>query len=142
MIKRKERSFGQVIRDRRRQIDLTQQEIARRIKVSTPYIGHLEAGKRHPSDKVLGQLATVLGLDRRELFMLANPQAMELLGPKESDEKKLAWEEFRKDGQIRRTHKITSDEMELLSAVAMMGEISSARDLIYILNTVRQALRR
>jgi hypothetical protein len=29
-----------------------------------------------------------------------------------------------------------------LSAVAMMGEISSARDLIYILNTVRQALRR
>jgi transcriptional regulator with XRE-family HTH domain len=142
MIRRKERSFGQVIRDRRRQLDLTQQEIARRIKVSTPYVGHLESSKRHPSDKVLGQLAGVLGLDRRELFMLANPQAMELLRPKESDKKKLAWEEFRKDGQIRRTHQITSDEMELLSSVALMGEISSPRDFIYILNTVRQALRR
>jgi transcriptional regulator with XRE-family HTH domain len=142
MIRRTERSFGQVIRDRRRQLDLTQQEIARRIRVSTPYVGHLEAGKRHPSDKVLGQLAAVLGLDRRELFMLANPQAMELLRPPEPDKKKLAWEEFRKDGQFRRTHQITSDEMEMLSSVALMGEISSARDFIYILNTVRQALRR
>src|ERR1700730_4077987 len=142
MIRRKERIFGQVIRNRRRQLDLTQQEIARRIEVSTPYIGHLEAGKRHPSDEVLGQLAAVLGLDRRELFMLANPQTMELLGPKESVKKKLVWEEFHKDGQIRRTHQITSDEMELLSSVALMGEISSPRGLIYILNTVRQALRR
>jgi hypothetical protein len=52
------------------------------------------------------------------------------------------YQEFRKDGQIRRTHQITSDEMELLSSVALMGEISSPRDFIYILNTVRQALRR
>jgi transcriptional regulator with XRE-family HTH domain len=142
MIRRKERNFGQVIRDRRRQLDLTQQEIARRIKVSTPYVGHLESSKRHPSDKVLGQLAGVLGLDRRELFMLANPQAMKLLQPKETDKKKLAWDEFRKDGQIRRAHQITSDEMELLSSVALMGEISSPRDFIYILNTVRQVLQR
>ena len=74
--------------------------------------------------------------------MLANPRAMELLRPPEPDKKKLAWEEFRKDGQFRRTHQITSDEMEMLSSVALMGEIYSARDFIYILNTIRQALRR
>jgi len=39
MAMRKERTFGQVIRERRRQLDLTQQE-ARRIRTSTPYIGH------------------------------------------------------------------------------------------------------
>jgi len=76
----------------------------------------------------LDQLAAVLGLDRRELFMLANPQAMELLGPKEADKKKLAWEEFRKDGQISRTHQITSDEMELLCSVALMGELEPGDD--------------
>lgn len=37
------RSFGQVIRERRRQLNLTQDEVARRIKTSAPYVGHLEA---------------------------------------------------------------------------------------------------
>ena len=70
MARTKERSFGQVLRDRRRQLDLTQEEVARRIKTSTPYIGHLESAKRHPSDKIVTRLAEVLGLDRRELFFL------------------------------------------------------------------------
>ena len=77
----KERTFGQVIRERRRQLDLTQEEVAHRIKTSTPYVGHLESGKRHPSDKILTRLAEVLGLDRRELFFLANPRAQALLSP-------------------------------------------------------------
>src|ERR1700730_13978425 len=111
--KRKDRNFGQVIRDRRRQLDLTQQEIARRIKTSTPYVGHLESSKRHPSDKVLSRLAEVLGLDRRELFFLANPRAVELLKANDTENKKPAWEEFRKDDRIRRAHHITSDEMGL-----------------------------
>lgn len=142
MAKRKDRNFGQVIRDRRRQLDLTQQEIARRIKTSTPYVGHLESSKRHPSDKVLSRLAEVLGLDRRELFFLANPRAVELLKPNGPENKKPAWEEFRKDERIRRTHNITSDEMDLLSNVALMGEIPSPRDFVYILNTIRHALGR
>src|SRR5579864_4101762 len=91
--KQKDRNFGQVIRDRRRQLDLTQQEVARRIKTSTPYVGHLESSKRHPSDKVLGRLATVLGLDRRELFLLANPQAAELLKPNVTESRKSVWDE-------------------------------------------------
>jgi transcriptional regulator with XRE-family HTH domain len=142
MAKQKSRNFGQVIRDRRRQLDLTQQEIARRIKTSTPYIGHLESSKRHPSDKVLSRLAEVLGLDRRDLFFLANPRAMELLRTKEDGSGKTAWEEFRRDERIRRTHNVTSEEMDLLSSVAEMGEIASPRDFIYILNTVRHALGR
>jgi transcriptional regulator with XRE-family HTH domain len=142
MPKRKDRNFGQVIRDRRRQLDLTQQEIARRIKTSTPYVGHLESSKRHPSDKVLSRLAEVLGLDRRELFFLANPRAVELLKGNEPGNRKPAWEEFSKDERIRRTHNITSEEMELLSTIALMGEVPSARDFVYILQTIRHALGR
>ncbi len=100
MPRRKERTFGPVIRERRRQLDLTQQEVAQRVKTSTPYIGHLESGKRHPSDKVLARLAEVLGLDLRELFFLANPRALEFLRPKETLTKQSAWEEFRKDARL------------------------------------------
>jgi predicted transcriptional regulator len=53
MTRSRERSFGQVIRERRRQLDLTQEEIAHGIQTSTPYIGHLESGKHHPSDETI-----------------------------------------------------------------------------------------
>ncbi|MFZ2061928.1 MAG: type II toxin-antitoxin system HicB family antitoxin [Candidatus Binatus sp.] len=100
---RKAPTFGQVIRERRRQLDLTKDEVARRLKTSTNYVGHLESGKRHPSDKIVVRLAEVLGLDRRELFFLANPRARALLTPEDlaETEKVLsnadsAWKDFRK----------------------------------------------
>ena len=137
-----ERSFGQVIRERRRQLDLTQEETARGIKTSTPYIGHLESGKRHPSDETLTRLAEVLGLDRRELFFLANPRAHALLSPESKSTTDSTWNDFRKNEQLRRVHHIASDEMEMLSRVALVGNVPSARDFIYILNTVRHAVGR
>jgi transcriptional regulator with XRE-family HTH domain len=144
MAKVKTRTFGQVVRDRRRQLDLTQEEVARRISTSTPYIGHLESGKRHPSEKVVTKLADVLGLDRRELFFLANPGAKALLSaqPACGTNSASAWEDFRKDDRLRRIHNVTGEEMEMLSHVALMGDVRSSRDFVYILNTIRQALGR
>jgi transcriptional regulator with XRE-family HTH domain len=140
--RQKERSFGQVIRERRRQLDLTQEEVARRIKTSTPYVGHLESGKRHPSDKIVTRLAEVLGLDRRELFFLANPRAQALLNPEPAGDAQSAWEDFRQNEQLRRIHNISNEEMDMLSRVALLGEVRSQRDFIYILNTVRHAVGR
>ena len=142
MARFKERSFGNVLRERRRQLDLTQEEVAHRIKTSTPYIGHLESGKRHPSDKIVTRLAEVLGLGRRELFFLANPRAQAILSPEPETDSKSAWEDFRKDDQLRRIHNISGDEMEMLSRVALLGDVRSPRDFIYILNTVRHAVGR
>lgn len=138
----RERTFGQVIRERRRQLDLTQEEVARRIKTSTPYVGHLESGKRHPSDRIVTRLAEVLGLDRRELFFLANPRAQALLNPEPESRTNTAWEEFKRNEQLRRIHNITQEEMDMLSQVALLGDIRTQRDFIYILNTVRHALGR
>lgn len=107
---------------------------------STPYVGHLESGKRHPSDELLTRLADVLGFDRRELFFLANPQAKELLDPPDKKGAQSAWDEFRGDEALIRFHGITNKEMNMLSQVALLGQVRSSRDFIYILNTVRQAL--
>ena len=142
MARTRARSFGQVIRERRRQLDLTQADTARGIKTSTPYIGHLESDKRHPSDKTVARLAAVLGLDRRELFFLANPRAMALLSPETKSTTDSAWDDFRKNERLRRVHNIASDEMKMLSQVALLGGLPSARDFIYILNTVRHAVGR
>ena len=132
--------FGQLIRERRRQSDLTQEQVARQVGTSTPYVGHLEAGKRHPSDEVVARLADALGLDRRELFLLANPHAKALFNPPDSEQANSAWDVFRTDENLLRLHKVTDKEMNMLSQVALLGDVRSSRDFIYILNTVRQAL--
>ena len=134
-------TFGAVIRERRRRLDLTQEEVARRIKTSTPYIGHLESGKRHPSEKVIARLSEVLGLQSRELFFLANPHARDLLNTANSDgRRRSAWDEFRHDDRLRRAHNVSAEEMEVLARVAAMGEARAPRDFIYILNAIRLAL--
>ena len=132
--------FGRVIRDRRRQSEMTQRQVAKRIGTSTPYVGHLESGKRHPSDDIVTRLADALGFERRELFFLATPKAKELLHPPVRAEAKSAWEEFRHDEKLRRIHNINALDMKMLSQVALMGQVRSSRDFIYIINTVRQAL--
>ena len=142
MASTEERTLGQVLRRRRRQLGLTQEEVAKRTKTSTPYIGHLESGKRHPSDKMIASLAAVLGLDSRELFLLANPRAKEMIGPEPESKVDSAWEIFRNDEQLRLIHNISDDEMEILSRAALLGEVRGTSDFIYILHAIRHAVGR
>ena len=133
------RSFGQVIRERRRKLDLTQQDLARRIEVSMPYVALLETGARHPSDKVVVKLAAALALDPRELFFLANPETKELVSKEQRSSEASAWDSFVKDENLRKVHDITDQEIHTLSQGAMMCEARSSRDFLFILNTIRQA---
>jgi len=135
-----DRNFANVIRERRRQLDLTQEKVALEIDTSVPYVGLLEAGKRHPSEKVVSKIADVLGLDARELFFLANPGAKNLVAPPTESSGASAWHAFCQDQNLRESHNITDQEMRLLSQVAMMGEVRSSRDFLFILNTIRQSL--
>ena len=134
------RTFANVIRERRRHLDLTQEEVARRIDTSVPNVGLLEAGRRHPSAKVVTKLADVLGLDPRDLFLLANPTAKTLVSPPVDSNTPSAWAAFSEDENMRKIHSITDREMETLSQVALMGDVRSSRDFVFILNTIRQAL--
>jgi len=133
-------NFANVIRTRRRQLDLTQEEVARRVNTSVPYIGLLESGKRHPSDKVVTKLAEALGLDQRELFFMVNPAAKLLLAQSARPAGESPWDAFCQDKHIRQLHSITDKEMEILSQVALMGEVQSARDFLFILKTIRHVL--
>src|SRR5260370_12149648 len=138
----KTRNFANVIRERRRQLDLTQEELARRINASVQYITHLEAAKRHPSRKIVVKLADALGLDARDLFLLANPRVDSLISEQRKSGGSSAWDAFVKDEELRRIHNITDQELALLSGVAMMGEVRSPGDFVFILISIRQALVR
>jgi transcriptional regulator with XRE-family HTH domain len=115
----KQTAFGDLIRRRRRALDLTQEQVAARIQTSTQYVGHLETGKRHPSGKIVTRLAEVLFLDRLRLFFLANPaEALLSAQPDKEVASVSAWDQFIGNKQLRQMHNLTSGETEMLSRVA------------------------
>jgi transcriptional regulator with XRE-family HTH domain len=133
--------FGRLIRERRRLLNLTQEELARRIRVSMPFVGHLETGHRRPSEKTIAKLAKVLGLDQRELFLLANPGTRDLLRSVPQDSTGSAWDQFKRNRQLHRAHMISVTEMSMLERAALLGEAESSEDFMFILNTVRRLLK-
>lgn len=134
--------FGSTIRDRRQQLHLSQEELSRLINTSVSYVSNIEAGRRRPSEKVVVKLAEVLGLDARQLILFAIPKIGSFLSEPKSSEEKSAWKTFLNNEALRETYKITDQELEMLSKVAMMGEVKSSQDFIFILKSIRQALHK
>ena len=136
------RNFGQFIRERRRRLNLTQEEVAGRLRISASHISHLEVGIRHPSRQIVAKLSDALRLNPRDLFLLANPRVDSCISETQKSDGTSTWYAFAEDMSVREIHNITDEEMKTLSLVAKMGEVQDPRDFVFILNAVRQALGR
>lgn len=132
-------SLGSVLKRRRRQLELTQTQVAARVGCRPNYIGYLEADARHPRPQVVAKLAKALDLDQRELFFLANPQTRALIAP-EHPQPEAAWERFKANRGLHARHGITRSELAALESVATLGDVRNERDFLFILQTIRQAL--
>ena len=135
------RSFGEAVYERRRQLGMTQEEVAKRVKVKANYIGYLERGLRHPSNKVLAKLADILDLNKEEVYFLANPLVRGFLEKPLVAPQVSAWQTFAKDKGLRQRYHITPQEMKVLSQVSTLGRVRSARDMLFVLQAIRQAVR-
>jgi transcriptional regulator with XRE-family HTH domain len=132
-------SLGDVLRRRRRQLEMTQVDVAKKVGCRPNYVGYLESGARRPSQKVLLRLAKTLDLDPQELLLLANPEVRALVSP-QPDGGESAWERFKANRRLHTRHGITRAELQTLKSVAMLGPIRNQRDFLFILQTIRQAL--
>ncbi len=67
-------SIGKIIRDRREELGLTQDELAPRAGISKPYLSNIETGrvKNPPTDGVLRSLERVMGFKPGQLTRLAH----------------------------------------------------------------------
>lgn len=138
---RRSTTLGAVLRQRRRQFEITQQQVARRVGVRANYIGYLERDMRRPSTAVLAKLARVLDLDREELFFLAHPQMREFIQTPEADSTQSPWEQFRGNKRLHSRLGITPAELRVLEQTSMLGAVRSSRDYLFILQAIRQALQ-
>lgn len=62
--------IGPFIRRRRDELDLSLRELAKKLDCSPAFISDIELGRRHPSDKVLIEIARLLKVKVEELRKL------------------------------------------------------------------------
>ena len=67
-VTKKNWKLGRHMQKLRRAKGITQEELAERIGVSTPWIGHIETGRATPNLKLLGKIARVLQVRVRDLI--------------------------------------------------------------------------
>lgn len=59
--------IGPFIRRRRDELDLSLRELAKKLDCSPAFISDIELGRRHPSDKVLAEIARILKVKVEDL---------------------------------------------------------------------------
>jgi transcriptional regulator with XRE-family HTH domain len=59
--------IGPYIRKRRDELDLSLRELAKKLDCSPAFISDIELGRRHPSEKVLAEIARILKVKVEEL---------------------------------------------------------------------------
>lgn len=65
--------LGNTIRDKRREMGLSQADLADDVLVSDSYIARIEVGERSPSPKTLSRIAEVLQIPFEKLTALSEP---------------------------------------------------------------------
>ena len=139
----KKKTLGEVLKARREAMALTQRELAARLGVKASHVAYLENGRRRPSLPLLGRLAAVLSLEKEPLFLLAHPEARALLGTRDgapAARPDNAWRKFLGDRALLARHKVTAPELRVLKQVNLLGRVSSPRQFLFILNSIRQAV--
>ena len=103
-----------------------------------PYI---ENGRRNPSISLINRLGETLGLDTKELLVLAHPEAKQIVDGVRSSAKRGdgAWQRFVSNQALLRRHAITQGELKILKQVAMLEHVAHSGHFIFILNAIRQA---
>jgi transcriptional regulator with XRE-family HTH domain len=135
-----DKSFGRVIEDRRHELGLTQEMVAKKVGVKANYIGYLERGMRHPSQKVVERLSGALKLDSQELYLLANPRVRSLLGKGKmaAPATSSMWQRFLRDTSLQQKQGLSSREQEALAQLSQADRVDSLAGVLKIIKALRK----
>ena len=140
----KKKTLGQVLKQRREVLGLTQRELALKLNVKPSHVAYLENDRRRPSLALVSRLADVMGLEKEPLFLLAHPEAGVLLDgrrePAPHQSRDQVWRDFAGNKALLARHQVRPRELKVLSQVNLLGKITAPRHFLFILNASRQAV--
>jgi transcriptional regulator with XRE-family HTH domain len=140
---KKKNELGQLIRTQREAFRLTQRELARKLGVKASHVAYIEGGLRRPSLSLVRRLAETLGVNKQKLLLMTYPEARFLITqpPKTSPVNPDAvWDEFAGNRAMLNQHSITPAELKVLRQVSLLGKVGAPRNLLFVLNAIRQAV--
>jgi len=131
-----DKSFGRIVEERRHELGLTQEMVAKKVNVKANYIGYLERGMRHPSQKVVEKLSTALKLDPQDLYLLANPKVRNLLGSsKGGGGTSGGLQQLLKDAAAQKQAGISGAERDALSQLSRANSAANAAKAVQALRS-------
>jgi transcriptional regulator with XRE-family HTH domain len=138
----RKKTLGATVKERRDALRLTQRELAAKVGVKASHIAYIENGFRKPSLSLIRRLVDTLGLDPREVLLLAHPDAKYLMDPRIEPDRQSAnsaWERFASDRALLRAHNVSRAELRVLEQVSMLEHVAHPRHFLFVLNSIRQA---
>lgn len=138
------KQFGKRVREQRDVLGISQTQLAKRLGVQASYVAYIENNQRRPSLPLVKRIANVLNLDPKEMFFLSHPEARSLVGEEEKPkarrpEETDPWKQFLANRGLLKRHRVSANEIKMLKQVSLLTDVSSPRDFLFILNTLRQA---
>ncbi len=138
---RTRRGFAALVHDRRRELRLTQDEVARHIGVHPNYVGYLEKGSRKPSAATLESLCALLNLDRRKILVSLHPRfkdvAIHAVDGPAGQAYSTPLETLRRDRALRRRYRVSEQDLRNLARLDVFGEVHDVSDYLRFLNLMR-----
>jgi transcriptional regulator with XRE-family HTH domain len=137
-------TLGQVVRNQREEMGLSQQELALKLGIKAGHIAQLESDRgARPSFQLLSRAANVLGLDKDWLFQLTETGVKSLSGaskvvphPKDSGQ---VWGAIALNRALVDRHNVKPQELKALSQVSLMGKVTGTEALLFILDAICEA---
>ncbi len=142
---RNREKLGELLKRHRKLLGLKQADVARLADVQPSYIAYLEKGRRRPGLALLRRLADILGIKCNQLVFLAYPEIAEVFKQTSSccsapRGQHRAWKDFTDNKALLACHKVSPQELKVLSAINTLGEVSGSRQFLFVLKTIRCAL--
>jgi transcriptional regulator with XRE-family HTH domain len=136
-----ERTFGNLLKQRRQELALTQRALADQLGVSSTCVASLETGHRNPSLRMIHRAAESLDLDARKLFLSHLAGAgLQLQSRGDGKAKNAGWPRLAANKALRAKERVSPAEMRVLKQISQLGRIPSERQLLFVLRTIRIAL--
>ena len=135
-------TFGSMVLRRRKDLTMTQSELAQKVGVQPNYIVYLEKGERKPSDRTVLKMADALGIDRADLYLAANPELRDFLKIGDDNAVQLAelpsgLRDLSADTALRERLKITDAEIDTVAGIRMRDRVTTADQYVALILNMR-----
>lgn len=139
----KRNPLGQLIKQKRKELAVTQRALAEEFGVEPSHVAYLESGQRKPSLMLMAGLKAALGISRQQIFLLAHPEAAGIVNPGDRNPLRETRADDGRRLSIDRAfisrHRMNRRELQAFEQLRRLGYVLSRHQVLAILTMIRES---